>query len=126
MRVDQLMHTAKQLPCVRDNTTMRDVIYEMSSKGLGMTCVADKNHHLLGLITDGDLRRHMGDSQTILENIASDIMTKQPITIPPTMLAVQALKVMEDHKITSVVVVNDENTIKGVLHLHDLWRIELF
>ena len=105
---------------------MRDVIYEMSSKGLGMTCVADKNHHLLGLITDGDLRRHMGDSQTILENIASDIMTKQPITIPPTMLAVQALKVMEDHKITSVVVVNDENTIKGVLHLHDLWRIELF
>ena len=105
---------------------MRDVIYEMSSKGLGMTCVADNDHHLLGLITDGDLRRHMGDSQTFLEKIAADIMTKKPITIPPTMLVVQALKVMEDHKITSVVVVKDENTIKGVLHLHDLWRTELF
>ena len=68
----------------------------------------------------------MGDSQTFLEKIAADIMTKKPITIPPTMLVVQALKVMEDHKITSVVVVKDENTIKGVLHLHDLWRTELF
>lgn len=126
MRVDRLMHNGAQLPCVATDALMREVIYEMSSKGLGMTCVADTARRLAGVITDGDLRRHMTDTTAILERLAGDIMTRSPITIGPSMLAVQALNVMEDRKITSVVVVDDTNAIVGVVHLHDLWRTELF
>ena len=126
MRVEQLMHTGAQLPCVDPATDMRDVIYEMSSKGLGMTCVAGADHRLVGIVTDGDLRRHMNDLPAILEQCASDIMTGAPVTISASTLAVQALNVMEDRKITSLVVVDDQRVIEGVLHLHDLWRTEMF
>ena len=126
MRVERLMQSGAKLPCVATGAIMREVIYEMSSKGLGMTCVADRERRLAGVITDGDLRRHMSDTPAILERIARDIMTRSPVTIGPSMLAVQALNVMEDRKITSIVVVDDTNTIEGVVHLHDLWRTELF
>jgi arabinose-5-phosphate isomerase len=124
MRVETLMHAGKHCPVVRSDTRMRDVIYEMSSKGLGMTCVVDGEDALLGIITDGDLRRHMERGAEFLEFTAADVMTKNPVSVPPTTLAVQALNLMEQRKITSVVVANGEQPrhLAGVVHLHDLWE----
>jgi len=79
MRVGTLMHAGKHCPIVHGDTSMRDVIYEMSSKGLGMTCVVDGDHALLGIITDGDLRRHMARAPGILELTAVDVMTRGPV-----------------------------------------------
>jgi arabinose-5-phosphate isomerase len=126
MRVDQLMHGGADAPIVRINTPMRDVIYEMSSKALGMTCVVDDRAQLAGIITDGDLRRYMVDNARLLEMTAGDVMTRRPIVIDPSTLAAQALLIMEQRKITSLVVGGKAQTVAGVLHLHDLWRTELF
>src|SRR5207249_1845716 len=104
MRVEALMHTGKHCPIVQTGTRMRDVIYEMSSKGLGMTCVVDGDETLLGIITDGDLRRHMERGAEFLDFTAADVMTRQPVSVPPTTLAAEALNIMEQRKITSIVV----------------------
>jgi arabinose-5-phosphate isomerase len=124
MRVGQLMHSGEKCPIVRIDTPMRDVIYEMSRKGLGMTCVIDGGRAVLGIITDGDLRRHMERAGQILEKAAGDVMTREPVTIPPSTLATEALNIMEGRKITSIVVV-DDGRLAGVVHLHDLWETEL-
>jgi arabinose-5-phosphate isomerase len=122
MRVESLMTTGKQCPIVRTDTRMRDVIYEMSSKKLGMTCVVDGEDTLLGIITDGDLRRHMNKAPGILELTAGEVMTRDPVTIPPATLAVEALNIMEQRKITSIVVDAGGRRVAGVVHLHDLWQ----
>ncbi|MBE3100474.1 MAG: KpsF/GutQ family sugar-phosphate isomerase [Planctomycetes bacterium] len=126
MRVEQLMHTGSELPAVNLEAQMRDVIYEMSRKGLGMTCVVDAEGGLAGVITDGDLRRHMAAAPDILARRAGDVMTRGPMTIGSLVLAVEALNVMEKRKITSLPVVAPGGRVLGVLHLHDLWRIEMF
>jgi arabinose-5-phosphate isomerase len=126
MRVEQLMHAGQELPVVRADTPMRDVIYEMSSKGLGMTCVTDNETRLLGIITDGDLRRHMAAMADILDRTAGNVMTRNPVTIMRSVLAVQALNMMEQRKITSLPVVSDHQVVEGVVHLHDLWRTQMF
>jgi arabinose-5-phosphate isomerase len=126
MRVESLMHGGKQRPLVHADTPMHDVIYEMSSKGLGMTCVVDGGDALLGIITDGDLRRHMGRAPGVLQLTAADVMTRGPVAIPPATLAAEALHIMESRKITSLVVVDgNTNRVTGVVHLHDLWRTEM-
>jgi arabinose-5-phosphate isomerase len=124
MRVDQLMHTGTAIPAVAPCTRMADVIYEMTSKGLGMTCVLSGDG-LAGIITDGDLRRHM-TTPYILERTAGDIMTTNPVTIGPELLAAEALHIMEHRKITSIVVVDKTGRVQGVVHLHNLWRTEMF
>jgi arabinose-5-phosphate isomerase len=124
MRVESLMHAGKQCPIVRTDTRMRDVIYEMSSKKLGMTCVVDGGDALVGIVTDGDLRRHMERAADILDRQAGDLMTREPVFIPPATLAAEALHMMEQRKITSLVVV-DGGRVAGVVHLHDLWRTEM-
>ncbi len=125
-RVEQLMHTGKEIPLVRADTIMREVIYEMSRKGLGMTCVVDEEGRLLGIITDGDLRRQMERAATILDLTAADVMTRGPVSIAPATLAAEALNIMEQRKITSIVVVDRETgKVAGVVHLHHLWRTEL-
>ena len=128
MRVEALMHAGALCPVVRLDTRMRDVIYEMSSKKLGMTCVVDADERLVGIITDGDLRRHMERSTDILSQSAADVMTRNPISVSGTMLAVEALNVMEQRKITALVVSDGTSAtrVAGVVHLHDLWRTELF
>ena len=127
MRVDALMHAGKECPIVQAGTGMRDVIYEMSSKGLGMTCVVDAGDVLLGIITDGDLRRHMEKGSDIRALTAADVMTRGPVSIAPTTLAAEALNIMEHRKITSIVVVDgDPCRVVGVVHVHNLWRTELF
>jgi arabinose-5-phosphate isomerase len=125
MKVEQLMHGGEQTPVVGVDTSMPDVIYEMSRKGLGMSCVVDEGHHLLGIITDGDLRRHMSNGADILSRRASEVMTHRPITVFPGTLATEALHVLEQRKITSVVVVDAANVVQGVVHLHDLWRTQM-
>jgi arabinose-5-phosphate isomerase len=125
MRLEQLMHSGDQLPTVGPDTAMRDVIYEMSRKGLGMTCVVDETGRLLGIITDGDLRRHMSTSN-VLDQTAAEVMTRGPVTVRRSLLAVEALNLMEQRKITSVVVVASDGVAEGVVHLHDLWRTEMF
>jgi len=129
MRVEALMHTGKQCPMVRAKTRMRDVIYEMSSKGLGMTCVIDgEDETVLGIITDGDLRRRMERGGEILDLHAADVMTTRPVTVSRTTLAAEALNVMEQRKITSLIVVEpgEPARVAGVLQIHDLWRMEMF
>jgi arabinose-5-phosphate isomerase len=127
MRVEHLMHSGTQCPVVGTDSRMRDVIYEMTSKGLGMTCVTGQNETLVGIITDGDLRRHMDRGTNIMDLTAGDIMTRGPVTVPPATLAAEALNFMEQRKITSLVVVDGEPCrIAGVVHLHDLWGTELF
>jgi arabinose-5-phosphate isomerase len=128
LRVEALMHGGKQCPIVRADTPMRDVIYEMSSKGLGMTCVVDEEEQLLGIITDGDLRRRMERGGEILGLRAADVMTRHPVSVKRATLAAEALNIMEQRKITAIVVADDASSgrVAGVLHLHDLWRVELF
>jgi arabinose-5-phosphate isomerase len=125
MRVESLMHAGDLAPMVDERTPMRDVIYEMSRKGMGMTCVL-RAGRLAGIITDGDLRRRMSDTPAVLSLSAVDVMTGHPVTIERSMLAAQALHVMEQRKITSLIVATPDGVVEGVLHLHDLWRTELF
>jgi arabinose-5-phosphate isomerase len=133
MRVEALMHTGALCPSVCADAKMRDVIYEMSSKGLGMTCVIDRDAAgddatLLGIITDGDLRRRMERGGEILGLRAADVMTRNPVSVQRTTLAAEALNIMEQRKITSIVVTDGDQIkrVAGVVHLHDLWRMDLF
>jgi arabinose-5-phosphate isomerase len=125
MRVEQLMHTGDRIPAVEAGTAMHAVIDEMNNKGLGMTCVVEDGNRLVGVITDGDLRRHMTDSLKIVERTAGEMMTRHPVTVDRRMFAVEALNVMERRKITAVVVVDDARRVVGVLHLHALWRTQM-
>jgi len=126
LRVEHLMHSGAAMPRVAPNTAMPDVFHEMSAKGLGMTTVLEPDGRLAGILTDGDLRRLMEKHRgAVLEMRAADGMTKTPQTIGPHVLASEALNLMEKKKITSVVVVDDARHAIGVLHLHDLWTLEL-
>jgi arabinose-5-phosphate isomerase len=128
-RVHQLMHSEDSIPRVTAETRMTEVIYEMSRKGLGMTTVVD-GELLLGVISDGDLRRQLEKhgrtpgSRDVLELTARDCMTGSPRTIGPDEFALTALNIMEQKKITSLVVADQNKKVLGILHLHDLWGIE--
>ena len=126
MRVEHVMHAGAAAPRVKTSTRMHDVFHEMSDKRLGMTCVVDENDRLVGIFTDGDLRRLMVASSDVLSLTAGDVMKHNPRTIRRDMLAVEALKIMETHKITSVVVATETGEVEGVVHLHDLWRTQMF
>jgi arabinose-5-phosphate isomerase len=124
-RVSSLMHSGEAMPSVTVATRISDVIYEMSRKGLGMTTVV-QNGKLAGLISDGDLRRlleHHG--KDVFDLIADQCMTSNPVTIGPDAFAITALDIMEQRKITSLPVVNEDGALLGVLHLHDLWGTEM-
>lgn len=126
-RVENLMHSGDALPCVPATAKMPEVIYEMSKKGLGQTTVVEEGGRLAGIITDGDLRRLMQKrGGEVLGLAASDCMTRNPVTIGPKELASAALKVMEEKKITSVVVTDEQKRVLGVVHVHDLWTLQLF
>jgi arabinose-5-phosphate isomerase len=127
LKVEQLMHAGDALPKVAVDTPMREAIYEMSKKGLGITAVVDAQGRLAGCVSDGDLRRLLEtDDGSILNHTAGERMTRNPRTIPGGELAAAALKVMEDHRITSLFVCDEAGRLEGVVHLHDLWRLELF
>jgi arabinose-5-phosphate isomerase len=126
LRVEHLMHAGEALPKVGEKTSMPDAFHEMSAKGLGMTTVLQPDGRLAGIITDGDLRRLMEKHRgATLEMTAGACMTKNPQTIGPQLLASEALNLMEKRKITSIVVVDEAGAVLGVVHLHDLWGLEL-
>lgn len=125
LRVRELMHSGEDLPAVGPQTPMRDAIYEMSRKKLGITAVVGEAGQLLGCISDGDLRRLLERDESLLKHSAGQCMNQAPRTIGPEELASAALKTMEDHRITSLFVCDGERLL-GIVHLHDLWRLELF
>jgi len=126
LKVEQLMHAGDALPRVLASTPMRDAIYEMSRKGLGITAVTDDEGRLLGCVSDGDLRRQLEHDEGLLRKTAGECMTRNPRTIPGQELAAAALKTMEDHRITSLFVCGADARLEGIVHLHDLWGLELF
>jgi arabinose-5-phosphate isomerase len=126
LRVEHLMHAGDALPRVSEDTRMPDAFHEMSKKGLGMTTVLQPDGRLAGIITDGDLRRLMEKrGGKTLEMNAGACMTRSAQTIGPHVLASEALNLMEKRKITSIVVVDEAQGVLGVVHLHDLWTLEL-
>jgi arabinose-5-phosphate isomerase len=126
-RVENVMHTGEQAPIVGPGTRMPDVIYEMSRKGLGHTAVMAADGQLLGMISDGDLRRVIQrDGDRALSLTAEECMTISPVTIHRQELATKALNMMETRKITSLMVVDSAGKLEGVVHIHDLWTTQMF
>ena len=126
LRVSRLMHSGDELPTVDVSAPLSEVVAMISSKRLGMTCVARPDGTLAGVITDGDLRRRLADPAALISQTAEALMTTSPHTIVESMLAAEALNLMEAKRVTSLVAVDDGARIRGVVHLHDLWRTELF
>jgi arabinose-5-phosphate isomerase len=126
LRVEQLMHTGDEVPRVTTTTPMRDAIYEMSSKRFGITAVVDGGGRLVGCVSDGDLRRLLERGESVVQSTAAECMRPEPRTIDREQLASAALKSLEDHRITSLFVVDSGGRLEGIVHLHDLWGLELF
>jgi arabinose-5-phosphate isomerase len=126
-RVENVMHTGDQMPRVRPGTRMPDVIYEMSKKGLGVAAVVEEGDRLVGVISDGDLRRFLErEGNRALSLTAADCMTRSPVTIGRKELATGALSLMESRKITSLLVADTRGKLEGVVHIHDLWTTQMF
>jgi arabinose-5-phosphate isomerase len=125
LKIDEIMIKGKDIPIVKDNTSIKDVIFEITSKRLGMACVINDNEELIGIITDGDLRRLLERTLDIKNLKASEIMTPNPKTISKDFLASFAIQQMEKYNITSLIVVNDKNQTEGVVHLHDVVKLGL-
>jgi arabinose-5-phosphate isomerase len=124
-RVESLMHSGDALPCVTPQTKMPDVIYEMSRKKLGVTAVV-ADGKLAGIISDGDLRRLLEKrGKDVMDLTAEEAMTHDPRTIRASEFAASALAVMEEKKITSLMVVDETGRLEGIVHLHDLWETEM-
>jgi arabinose-5-phosphate isomerase len=124
-RVESLMHTGDALPCVAPSTRMPDVVYEMSRKKLGVTAVLD-GEKLVGIISDGDLRRLLEKrGKDVMDLTAAEAMTRSPKTISGDQFAATAIALMEEKKITSLMVVEGGNRLVGIVHLHDLWTTQL-
>ena len=122
LKVADIMHVDREIPRVNERAFFRDALLEMTAKGLGMTTVLDSDQRLIGVFTDGDLRRTMDAQHDIHNTKIRDIMTPHPSTITPDILAAEALRVMEQGKITSLIVVDQQHCPTGVLHLHDILR----
>jgi arabinose-5-phosphate isomerase len=120
MKIQDLMLTDDRLPLVYENASMTDVIKEMNRESLGAVFVVDGDKKLLGIITDGDIRRCLGEQKDILEMSINSILIKNPRTLHPDQPAVIALNLMEKHQITILPIVNDDLIIQGILHLHDI------
>jgi arabinose-5-phosphate isomerase len=126
LRVHELMHHGDDLPLVREHTGMRDVIYEMSRKGFGIAAVTDEAGVMQGVISDGDLRRLLAHDDLVVRKTAGESMKRDPVTISGKELASAALQIMEERKITALFIVDDARRVEGIIHIHDLWGLELF
>jgi arabinose-5-phosphate isomerase len=126
LRVEDLMHTGDAIPQVRPDTIMKDVLFEMTRKRLGLTTVTEADGTLVGMISDGDLRRLMEKhGYALLDRTAAECMTRSPVLVGRRELATGALDRLETRKITSLLVTDEAGRIEGVLHLHDLWKTEM-
>ena len=126
LRVEDLMHTGDAIPRVGPGTLMKDVLFEMTRKRLGLTTVTAEDGTLLGIISDGDLRRQMErHGYGLLDRQAAECMTRNPVLVDRRELATTALDLLESRKITSLLVTDARGRVEGVLHLHDLWKTEM-
>ncbi|KFJ90760.1 D-arabinose 5-phosphate isomerase [Pseudomonas sp. 1-7] len=122
LKVENVMHAGDALPRVRRGTSLRDALLEMTQKGLGMTVVLEEDGRLAGIFTDGDLRRTLDKGIDVRQALIDEVMTPHGKTARAEMLAAEALKIMEDHKINALVVVDDLDNPVGALNMHDLLR----
>lgn len=122
LHVEDVMRTGEQLPLVAPDTPLRDGLLEMSRKGLGMTAIVDAQREVLGVFTDGDLRRTLDQPIDIRTLRMEQVMTKRPKTIGPRVLAAEAVHIMETARITQLLVVDQHNVLIGALNVHDLFR----
>ena len=122
LRVSDVMHTGDRIPAVDKDVSLRDALLEMSAKGLGMTAIVDDANRILGIFTDGDLRRTLDAGADIRETPIRDVMHTKCKTADQDMLAAEALHMLEENKITGLLVINDEGVLVGALNIHDLFR----
>ena len=122
LRLADIMHKGERLPTVATNAKIKDALVEMSLKGLGMTAIVDDNSQLMGLFTDGDLRRILDAQINIHQDSITSVMTKNPYVAQQDMLAAEALKIMEDKKINGLIIVNGNNQPIGAMNMHDLLK----
>ncbi len=122
LKVENVMHSGESLPQVKRGTSLRDALLEMTQKGLGMTVVLEEDGRLAGIFTDGDLRRTLDKGIDVRQASIDEVMTPHGKTARAEMLAAEALKIMEDHKINALVVVDDQDNPVGALNMHDLLR----
>jgi len=122
MRVEDLYHTGDKVPIINENMNVSDALLVMSDKGFGCTAIVDDNNKLSGIITDGDLRRGLEKFNDVFDKKIKDIGTNFPKVIEKDALAAKALQIMEEHSITSLFTVNENDTPDGIMHLHDLLR----
>ncbi|MGN6313413.1 MAG: KpsF/GutQ family sugar-phosphate isomerase [Rhodanobacteraceae bacterium] len=123
LKIEDLMHTGSMIPQVPESASLTEALMEMSRKGLGMTAIVDAEHRLLGVFTDGDLRRALDDDGVDMRGApVSQLMTRTPKTISPDKLAAEAAQLMDAHKIHALIVVDADNHVVGALNIHDLMR----
>lgn len=125
LKIEEIMTKEEGIPIVKESANLKDIIFEMTSKRLGTTCVVNSEGKLTGIITDGDLRRLLEKTMDVKDLRAADIMSKNPKTTKKDYLASFALQHMENHKITSLIIADDDNIPVGIVHLHDLLNIGL-
>ena len=122
LRVSDVMRTGDRIPAVTAEVSLRDALLEMTDKGLGMTAIVDEQGKILGIYTDGDLRRTLDDGGDIRETIIRDVMHVNCKTVGADILAAEALHMLEENKITGLLVAEDDGTLVGALNIHDLFR----
>ena len=122
LRVSDVMHAGDRVPAVNASVTLRDALLEMTDKGLGMTSVVDDQRRILGIFTDGDLRRTLDDGADIRKTLIRDVMHENCKTVPGDMLAAEALHILEENKITGLLVADEDGRLVGALNIHDLFR----
>ena len=123
LKVSDVMHKGKDIPVVSEDALMKDLIFAMTSKKLGITTVVNKNKKLVGVFTDGDLRRLLENETDIFGKRAGEIMIRRPKAVAADTLAAKAVEIMERHSITALPVVDKRNNVEGIIHLHDLLKI---
>lgn len=125
LRVDEIMHTGDAIPKVDFDALLKTALVEITQKKLGMTIVVNQQNELAGIFTDGDVRRAFDSATDVHKTAIHNIMTKNPKIIRPGTLAAEALNIMQSHKITSLIITNEQNNPVGVVHLHDILRAGL-
>jgi arabinose-5-phosphate isomerase len=122
MHVKDVMREGSDVPKVAPSASLAEGLMEVTRKGLGMTAIVDADEHVLGVFTDGDLRRALDRAADLHTTRMDDVMTRKAKTVQPNMLAVEAVHLMETHRITSLVVVDANDILVGALNVHDLMR----
>ena len=122
LRLADIMHSGERLPKVQRDALVKDALVEVSRKGLGMTSIVDEKNQLVGLFTDGDLRRILDNKTDIHQASIETVMTAKPIVASPNMLAAEALKIMQEKKINGLIIVDDNNSPIGAMNMHDLLK----